>query len=261
MITTLTIGISIDFALILVVRWREERERGVSNEAAVLLAGEKAGRAVMLSGLTAAIGLLSLVTLPVPFLRSVGVGAMVIPFVPVAISVTLLPIALAVLGPALDKYSFWKRSTTTDSRHWTRWAQFVLDNNWATAIAGVVVLVVLAVPGLRINAGEPLIASLAPNGLPAADEFHHLQSNGIPSAVDFPIFVLVRGGAKGLQMATSIADATPGVFTAMSPDTHAFRRGNDSLLIVVPTIEGPPRRRETDCSRTATTPGGDPRRS
>jgi RND superfamily putative drug exporter len=169
----------------------------------------------MLSELTAAIGLFSLVVLPVPFLRSIGVGAMVIPFVPVAISVTLLPIALAVLGPALDKYSFWSRSTTTDSRLWSAWARFVLKNKWSAAIVGVAILVALAIPGLRINTGEPLIASLSPNGLPAASEFHRLQANGIPSAVDFPIHVLVHGGANGLQMATSIAEA--------APDTHAFR--------------------------------------
>jgi putative drug exporter of the RND superfamily len=104
--------------------------------------------------LTAAIGLFSLVVLPVPFLRSIGVGAMVIPFVPVAISVTLLPIALAVLGPALDKYSFWSRSTTIDSRLWSAWARFVLKNKWSAAIVGVAILVALAIPGLRINTGS-----------------------------------------------------------------------------------------------------------
>jgi RND superfamily putative drug exporter len=86
-----------------------------------------------------------------------------------------------------------------------------------------------------------LIASLSPNGLPAASEFHRLHANGIPSAVDFPIHVLVHGGANGLQMATSIAEATPGVYTVMAPDTHAFRRGDDSLLTIIPTIEGPPK--------------------
>jgi len=241
MITTLTVGISIDFALIVVIRWREERERGLSNEEAVLVAGDRAGRAVMLSGLTAAIGLFSLVVLPVPFLRSVGVGAMVIPFVPVAIALTLLPVALAVLGPALDKHCFWSRATTTDSQSWARWAKFVLKNRWAAAITGIVILAALAIPGLNINTGEPLIGSLSPNGLPAADEFRHLQQNGVPGAVDFPIFALVHGGAAGLERASAIALATPGVYTVVSPDTHAFRRGDDSLLTIVPTIEGPSR--------------------
>ena len=59
-----------------------------SNEEAVVSAAENAGRAVMLSGLTAAAGLLSLVVLPVPFLRSVGFGGMLIPFVAVFAAVT-----------------------------------------------------------------------------------------------------------------------------------------------------------------------------
>ncbi len=239
MITTLTVGISIDFALIVVIRWREERERGRGNEEAVIVAGDVAGRAVMLSGLTAAIGLFSLVVLPVPFLRSIGVGAMVIPFVPVAISVTLLPIALAVLGPALDKHKFWSHSTDTSSRPWTRWAQFVLKHKWSTAIVGIVVLAALALPGLRINTGEPLISSLSPNGLDAAREFQHLQANGIPGAVDFPIYAMVHGGDSGRDRATEMIRATPGVFDVMSPATRAFRRGDDSLLLIVPTIEGP----------------------
>ncbi len=239
MITTLTVGISIDFALIVVIRWREERERGRSNEDAVVIAGDVAGRAVMLSGLTAAIGLFSLVVLPVPFLRSIGVGAMVIPFVPVAIAVTLLPIALAVLGPALDKQSFWSRSTATNSQAWTRWAQFVVRNKWTTAIVGVVILAALAIPGLRINTGEPLISSLSPNGLEAAHEFGRLEANGIPGAVDFPIFAMVHGGEQNLQRATTIVRATPGVFDVMAPATYAFRRGGDSLLLVIPKLEGP----------------------
>ncbi len=76
---------------------------------------------------------------------------MVMPFVSAAISVTLLPIALAVFGTALDKYSFWPRSTTTDSRLRSGWARFVLKTNGSSAIVGMIVLIALALPGLRIR--------------------------------------------------------------------------------------------------------------
>src|SRR5882757_2545184 len=104
--------VSIDYSLLVVTRWREEREDGLDNDAAILSAANSAGRAVVLSGLTVAIGLLSLVVLPVPFLRSVGYGGMVIPLVAIAAATTLLPATLAAWGPRLDRRRFHRSSTT-----------------------------------------------------------------------------------------------------------------------------------------------------
>jgi putative drug exporter of the RND superfamily len=67
-------GIAVDYSLLLRTRWREERKAGRSNEEAILAASPAAGRAVVLSGVTVVVGLLSLVLLPVPFLRSIGLG-------------------------------------------------------------------------------------------------------------------------------------------------------------------------------------------
>jgi putative drug exporter of the RND superfamily len=97
------LGVAVDYSLLVVVRWREERSRGLSNEAAIGAAADRAGKAVLLSGATVAIGLLSLILLPVPFLRGIGVGTMLIPLVAIAAAVTLLPVTLAAWGPALDR--------------------------------------------------------------------------------------------------------------------------------------------------------------
>jgi RND superfamily putative drug exporter len=72
LVALIGLGVTIDYSLLMVTRWREERERGRGNEEAIVVAGQTAGGAVVLSGLTVAIGLLSLVVLPVAFLRSVG---------------------------------------------------------------------------------------------------------------------------------------------------------------------------------------------
>ena len=82
---------------------------------------ETAGRAVVFSGITVAIGLLALVALPLPFLRSMGYGGMLIPLVSTLVAITLLPVVLAKLGPRLD----WPHRRTDDkaSRAWTRWAE------------------------------------------------------------------------------------------------------------------------------------------
>jgi RND superfamily putative drug exporter len=237
MVVLLSLGISVDFSLIVVVRWREERVKGLANEQAVIAAVESAGRAVALSGITAAAGLLSLVVLPVPFLRSVGYGGMLIPFVAVCVAVTLLPVCLSWAGPGLDRFSLWSGAATTYSRAWERWAKFVLRHQWTAACVGIFIIGITAIPALSMKTGEPLIGSLLQVG-PAPEAFHRLQRHGIPSAIDFPIYVMTHGGAAATTEAIRIAKETPGVYGVLSPDNSYYRRGSDALLTVVPKAEG-----------------------
>jgi len=237
MVVLLSLGISIDFSLIVVVRWREERVRGLDNDDAVIAALRHAGRAVALSGITAAVGLFSLVTLPVPFLRSIGYGGMLIPFIAVCVAITLLPVCLAWIGPALDRYSVWPRGATTYSRAWERWTRFVLRHQWKAAGLGILIIGITTLPAFSLKTGFPLIGSLSQVG-PAADAFHRLQAHGIPSAVDLPIHIMTHGGAAALLNATEIAKATPGVYAVLSPDIPAYRRGTDALITVIPKVEG-----------------------
>ncbi len=236
LILLLGLGIAIDYSLIVVVRWREERERGLSNEDAIRAAMKSAGHAVVLSGVTVTVGLLSLVVLPVPYLRSVGYGGMLIPLVATASALTLLPVTLSAVGPWLDEFRFFHGSTTF-SKGWQRWGQFILRHRIVAMLAGLVLIFSLAIPALQINTAEPNIASLAGQG-PARQEFLHLQQSGVPSAIDFPIQVLTHGGDAAVRSAKAIALATPGVYDAFSPDTPFFRKGDDAVLIVIPTAEG-----------------------
>ena len=91
LIALVGLGVAIDYSLLLVSRWREERAHGRSNEEAVVVAVQTAGHAVLASGVTVAISLLALLVVPVPFLRSMGLGGMLIPLVSVAVVLTLLP--------------------------------------------------------------------------------------------------------------------------------------------------------------------------
>lgn len=238
MIVLLSLGISIDFSLMVVIRWREERERGLGNEAAVLSATKSAGRAVALSGLTAAVGLLSLVVLPVPFLRSVGYGSMLIPFVAVCVATTLLPVCLALVGPALDRFCLWPRSSTTYSAAWARWGRFVLRHQWKAALFGVAFIAITSLPARSMQTGMALIGALVQVG-PAAEAFHHLEANGLPAAIDFPIYVMTHGGEAAVKQAAAIASATPGVHSVIAPaNTAELRKGQDALLTIVPVSEG-----------------------
>src|ERR1022692_20794 len=96
------LGVAIDYSLLLVTRWREELAVGHDSGEAVTRAMATAGRSIAYSGITVAIGLLSLIVLPVPALRSIGIGGMLVPAVSVAVTLTLLPALLASAGQRID---------------------------------------------------------------------------------------------------------------------------------------------------------------
>jgi putative drug exporter of the RND superfamily len=259
MVAFIGLGITVDYCLLIVTRWREERERGRSNEEAVLVAGEKAGHAVVLSGMTVAIGLFSLVVLPVAFLRSVGYAGFLIPLVSLSAAITLLPAALSAWGPRLDKRRMRKGSTTY-SRPWERWGRLIVRRRWLAGAAGLAVLVALALPVFSMNVAEPSAKALASSGPSGAKAFEGLEREGVPSAVVFPVQLLVHGGPGAAREASEIAAATAGVYTVLAPETQSFRRGEDAMISVVAEAEGNtaagealiPRLRE----RLAKVPGG-----
>jgi len=236
LVALMGLGVGIDYSLLLITRWREEREAGRSNEDAILASGPTAGRAVVLSGVIVAVGLLSLVLLPVPFLRSIGLGGMVIPLVAIAAAITLLPVILAAWGPALDKRRV-RPGSTTFSRRWESWGRLIVRRRWIAGVLGLAVVLGLAAPALSMNTGQPRANSLGGTGQ-AAQTLHALERTGVPSAVVFPIQVLTHGGAAAAQRAITIAAATPGVYTVLGPASSSFRQGQDSLISVIPTAEG-----------------------
>ena len=110
LIALIGLGLAIDYSLLIVSRWREERAHGRSGDEAVQRAMETAGRAVLFSGATVGIGLLALIALPLPFLRSMGYGGMLIPLVSTLVGLTLLPVVLSKVGHRLD----WPHKRTDD---------------------------------------------------------------------------------------------------------------------------------------------------
>src|SRR5215211_4548165 len=137
LVALIGLGLSIDYALLIVVRWREERQKGLQNEDAVTAAMATAGRAVVFSGTTVAVGLLALIALPLPFLRSMGYGGLLIPLVATACAITLLPVILATVGPRMDRRRLRRRDTS--NAFWQRWSEAVVRRRWVAALAAVAV--------------------------------------------------------------------------------------------------------------------------
>jgi RND superfamily putative drug exporter len=235
LVALIGLGVAIDYSLLLVTRWREERAAGHAGERAVHRAMATAGRSVLLSGSTVAIGLLSLVVLPVPFLRSVGYAGMLIPLVSALVTITLLPVLLAAAGHRLDWPRRRSRREAASSRAWTAWARGVVRARWAATVVSVAALAVLGAFALDVQVGQARAGSLATTGA-AADGLARLRQAGVPAGVLTPIEVLVPSGADPGAVAARLA-GVPGVWTAVAPDRPAWRRGGTALVQVQPLAE------------------------
>src|SRR5580704_868356 len=102
LIALVGLGVAIDYALLMIFRFRDELREGRDVEDALVATMTHAGRSVIVSGSTVAVGLVSMVVLPVPFIQSMGLGGMLIPAVSVLAAITLLPAMLAVLGTRIN---------------------------------------------------------------------------------------------------------------------------------------------------------------
>jgi RND superfamily putative drug exporter len=232
LIALIGLGVAIDYSLLIVSRWREERSHGASGEAAVQKAMETAGSAVVFSGITVAIGLLALVALPLPFLRSMGYGGMLIPIVSVAVAITLLPIVLAKLGPRLD----WPHRRTDDkaSRFWTRWAQGIARRRWFAAGAGLAVLAALLIVATGLRLGVHDADTLAKSG-DAKAGLVALEDAGLGEGALLPHEILVQGDTDPRTVAERLR-TVDGIHGAVAPDA-GWRRSGTAIVEAVPLAD------------------------
>ena len=230
LVSLIGLGVAIDYSLLLVTRWREERDRGLSNDEAVRVAVERAGHSVVFSGGAVAIGLLSLTVLPVPWLRTLGIAGMLIPLVSTAVTITFTPAVLATIGPKLDIPRIRKEATA--SRAWTAWSRGVVAHPVVAAGVAVVILGALIVPFAGIKVGLAGVDSLGRTG-PAYASLTELRAAGLPVGSVTPLEVLVQGGDPA--MVAAAAKAVPGVSAAFAPST--FAKDGFSLVEVVPVRE------------------------
>jgi len=228
LISLVGLGVAIDYSLLLVSRWREERAHGHDNHTAVVIAMSTAGHAVVASGVTVAISLLALLVVPVPFLRSLGLGGMLIPLVSVAVVLTLLPALLSSIGQRID----WPRIRHEDtaSRGWASWSRMIVRRRWLAAGVALLALGLLTAPVLDLRIGQAGVNSLASSG-PAFDTVTELRQAAVGTGVLTPIEVLVPDAQA--PSAVAAARAVSGVRTAV---VGASRNGT-AVVDVLPRAE------------------------
>jgi RND superfamily putative drug exporter len=226
------LGVAIDYSLLFVTRWREERDHGRDNHDAVVAAMETAGHAVLFSGLTVAIGLLSLVVLPVPFMRSVGMGGALIPLASVMVTLTLTPAILGGIGPRVD----WPkiRHENKPSKGWTAWARMIVRHRWIAAGSALAVIGVLIVAFLGIRIGQADSSSLAKNGA-AYDTLQVLKDGGVTTGALTPIEVLAETD-KADSVAKTLG-AVDGVTAAVVPTGAGASVDGQTVVVLIPDEE------------------------
>jgi RND superfamily putative drug exporter len=152
-ISMVGLGLSIDYALLIVSRYRDGLEQGSSRGEALRQAAKHGGRTVILSGLTVAIGFTAMLLVRVSEVRSIGIGGLLVTTVAVLIARTLLPIVLAWMGPWIDAapLGFARRPNT--GRNWRRWGNWVTRHPLRVlAVAGIPLLfLAVQAASLRID--------------------------------------------------------------------------------------------------------------
>ena len=168
--TAMSLGLAIDYSLLMVNRFREELAAGRSTEEAVAVAVARAGRTILFSAATVAAAMAVLLVFPVYFLRSFAYASISVVLLATVGALVVLPAALALLGPRINsgRIPLRRRQPTPggESLFWRRIGTGVMTRPLATGLPIVAILLVLAIPFTHVSFGSPDDRVLAP-GLPA----------------------------------------------------------------------------------------------
>jgi RND superfamily putative drug exporter len=235
LIALVGLGVAIDYALLMIFRFREELAKGEPVEEAIAQTMRRAGRSVVVSGSTVAIGLLSLIILPLPFIRAIGIGGMLIPAVSVMASITLLPALLSLLGPRINSIRLLPKrfhaGEYVDEGFWGRWSSLVLRRPVLIAGIGLAIVALLMIPATKLNPAQAQAKDFPGSGDAFAGR-NALYAAGISGGVLEPYVVLVENGPsqRDLGVLVTRLDRTPGISAAAAPPGSGWRRDKEALV-------------------------------
>ncbi|MFF7453513.1 MMPL family transporter [Kitasatospora sp. NPDC008115] len=216
--TALGLGLAIDYALLIVRRFREERERGLEVRAAVATTLDTAGRAVLFSALTVAVSLSAMLVFPLYFLRSFAYAGISVVLIAAAAALILLPALLTLLGGRIDALTIRlprraARAGRPAGMGWHRTATLVMRRAPLFALGITALLLVAGLPFLRVQ-----FAAADDRQLPTGSESRVVQQtirDGFTASATGVIDVVVHSGASA---------ATGGAGAAADPDRETLGR-------------------------------------
>jgi RND superfamily putative drug exporter len=193
--TGMGLGLGIDYALLMVNRFREELHNGKSVEEAIVTMMTTAGKTVFYSGLTVLVTLMSLVFFPLPFLKSFGYAGVSVVALAVVGALCGLPPILAMVGKKIDKGVIRKSAITPkEEGRWAQTARFVMRRPVAVTVLSLIFLGVLAAPLTNATFSQTDSRTL-PASNPAAIATA-VQAERFPGQTGNPIEIIIPGGVS-----------------------------------------------------------------
>jgi RND superfamily putative drug exporter len=148
----LGLGAGIDYSLLIIARYREQRVAGDSMQDAAARAAATSGRSVVAAGVIVMVAIAGLLVVGVPFIGKMGLGAAIAIAAVVVSALTILPIMIGAFGRKLVPK---KPEHVQGSPAFTRWGEIVTRRPWAAIAAGVVLLLIFAIPATQMRLGQP----------------------------------------------------------------------------------------------------------
>ncbi|MFP3899851.1 MAG: MMPL family transporter [Acidimicrobiia bacterium] len=249
------IGVGIDYALLIVTRFRDELHRGLAPEPAVVRAMTTAGRAVFFAGTTVVIALAGLLISGLSVFRSLAVAISAGVLMVMLASLTLLPALLGFAGRSIDRLSVHRRSWRATARRsgpdgatgdggrdgrrspWYRWSRVVQRRPAPVAVTATAALVLLAVPVLDMRLGFADAGNRP--GSDTARRAYDLISESFGPGYNGPLVLAadlpgdVSEDAAVLDRLSAALDGDEGVALALPPSTNDA--GDVGVVQVFPT--------------------------
>jgi RND superfamily putative drug exporter len=233
------IGVGIDYALLIVTRYRQALRDGHNPEGAVALAADTAGRSVVFAGTTVVIAVLGMLLINVPAVRGLAVGFALGVLMTMLAASTLLPAVLGFVGRNIDKLGLpHKKRAEGEVREsfWYRWSRVLQRRPWPPAITGLVILLVLAAPVLSMR-----LAFADAGNRPTSDttrRAYDLLVDGFGPGFNGPMILAadMPGGSRDMatvQQLSQRLQSTKGVAFATPPRPNDEQ--NAAILQVYPT--------------------------
>lgn len=251
LVTGLGLALGIDYSLLIVNRFREELGRGRSVPEAVAATVDSAGRTVLVSGLTVALALSSLLIFPQYFLRSFGYAGIAVSLLAVLGALTALPALLAILGTRINALKVRRGDLTPrDDGGWARLTRLVMGRPWPVLIGSTAVLLLLASPALGAVFGQVDERALpADSPVAAAGQLLTEQFPGYETA-PYDIVLInagpaeqVRDYAEQISRLDGVARVTTpaevligGQAVAPNVDPEAWTAGDDARISIIGTV-------------------------
>jgi putative drug exporter of the RND superfamily len=243
------IGVGIDYALLVLTRFRAAMNEGKDRHDAVVEAVTTAGRSVLIAGGTVVVAVLGLFLTALPYMYGVAISASLAVLVVMLAAVTLLPALLSYLGPRVDRLRIPFLGQTLKAEGdgespAARWSHFIQRHPWTAAIAATAILLALAAPALGMRLGFPDAGNDPPDTM--TRQAYDLNTEGFGPGTNGPLVIAAKlPGPTAKAEIDAFAERLrnePGVAFVPAPRINA--EGNAAIVTVIP--KGSPQDEETE---------------